>query len=48
MIESNWSETGNSNFSSLKLLKDDNLNIIKVAGTLTSAKKYLKPQFVTV
>ena len=48
VIKSNWSETGNSNFSSLKLLKDDNFNIIKVAGTLTSAKKYLKPQFVTV
>ena len=48
MLESNWSETGNSNFSSLKLLKDDNLKIIKVAGTLSSAKKYLKPQFVSV
>ena len=48
VVESNWSDTGNSNFSSLQLLKSDLDNIIEVSGTFRQARKYLKPQYVSL
>ena len=48
MLDSNWSETGNSNFSSLTLQNIDIHKIIQIAGHFKSAKKYLKPNYVTV
>ena len=46
MLESNWSDTGNSNFSSLKLLKSDLDNIIEISGNFKQSVKYLQPQYV--
>ena len=48
VVDSNWSDTGNSNFSSLQLLKSDLDNIIEVSGTFRKARKYLKPQYVSL
>ena len=48
MLDCNWSETGNSNFSSLTLQNIDMHKIIQIAGHFKSAKKYLKPNYVTV
>ena len=48
MVESNWSDTGNSNFSSLKLLKSDLDNIIEVSGNFKQSVKYLQPQYVSL
>ena len=48
MVESNWSGTGNSNFSSLKLLKSDLDNIIEVSGNFKQSVKYLQPQYVSL
>ena len=48
MVESNWSDTGNSNFSSLKLLKSDLDNVIEVSGNFKQSVKYLQPQYVSL
>ena len=48
MLESNWSDTGNSNFSSLTLQNVDMHKVMQIAGHFKSAKKYLKPNYVTV
>ena len=49
MVDSNWSDTGNnSNFSSLQLLKSDLDNIIEISGKFKQARKYLKPQYVSL
>ena len=48
MVESNWSGTGNSNFSSLKLLNTDLDNIIELSGNFKQSVKYLKPQYVSL
>jgi len=48
MVDSNWSDTGNSNFSSLQLLKSDLDNIIEVSGKFKKAVKYLQPQYVSL
>ena len=48
MVEANWSGTGNSNFSSLKLLNTDLDNIIELSGNFKQSVKYLKPQYVSL
>jgi len=48
MLESSWSETGNSNFSSLTIQNIDMHRVVQIAGHFKSAKKYLKPNYVTV
>lgn len=48
MVKSSWSDTGNSNFSSLQLLKSDLNNIIQVSGKFKQSVKYLYPQYVSL
>ena len=48
MVESNWSATGNSNFSSLSILKTDLDQVIEVSGSFKPLVKYSKPQYVSL
>tara|TARA_R100001443_G_C3290079_1_gene162617 strand:- start:66 stop:632 length:567 start_codon:yes stop_codon:yes gene_type:complete len=48
MVDSNWSETGNSNFSSLSILKTDLDYVIEVSGSFKPSVKYLKPEYVSL
>ena len=48
MVESNWSATGKSNFSELKLLKTDLNQVIEVSGSLKPTRKFSQPQYVSL
>jgi len=47
-VESNWSPTGNSNFSELKLLKTDLDQVIEISGSFKPLRKFSQPQYVSL